>query len=77
MFIHPAKLPPSCIIFVAGRDFSCQSKRNVNHARNNDKDKLEKGPCELGHSALVLPIWPVKVNDLVQDILAFGTRHKL
>ena len=74
MFIHLSKLPPS---FITAREFSRQSKRNVKHARNCDKDKLEKGPCELSCSADILPVRPFIVNDLVENVLAFGTRHEL
>jgi len=74
MFIHLSKLPPSSI---TAREFSRKSERNVKYARDCDKEKLDKGPRELSCSAHILPVRPLIVNDLVENVLAFGTRHKL
>ena len=37
----------------------------------------EERPEDLGYPLLLLPAWTIKVNYLVEDRLAFRTRHKL
>ena len=77
MHVNLPKFPPASVISVAARRLSHQSNGNVNHPRQNYNGKLENGPCELGYSALILPMWPLKVNDVVENTLTLGTSYKL
>ena len=54
-----------------------QSNRNVKDASNCDEKKLNKEQEALPDYASILPISPSMINDLVDNILAFGARHEL
>ena len=77
MLVNLPKIPQASVISVAGRRPSHQSNGDVNHPRQNYNGKLENGPCELSYSALIPPMWPLKVNDVVENTLTLGTSYKL
>ena len=53
------------------------SKKNVERSDNGCEKKLNNHPQEFPRYALVLPIWPLVVNDLIENKLTSRTSHKL
>ena len=77
MLVDLPEVPPAPVIFVKTRRLSQKSKWNVSKTCDSDHEELKNGPCKFGYSPHNLPVWPVIVNDLIEDLLTFGTRHKL
>lgn len=77
MFVLLSEPPPDVIIFVTARELTCQAYGHVEDAGNCNKQELEKEPSHFLQAAHILPVRPLIVNNLVEDGLAFRTRHKL
>ena len=77
MLVDLPEVPPAPVTFVKTRRLSQKSKWNVNKTWDSNHEELNNGPCKFGYSPHILPMWPLIVNDLIEDSLTFGTRHKL
>ena len=78
MFVQLPELPaPNFLQFVAAIASPYQSNKNVNETSNYHENKLKKEPRGFFHCALILPISPSTVNDLIENKLTFGARYEL
>lgn len=78
MFVKCPKFPAAFVLKLHTTAASTkQSERNVHYTGQGDEKKLNKKPQGFCHEAFILPLSPAKVNDLIKNILALGTRYEL